>query len=86
MFKATGSMPPKAEEEKKDAVPAAEPEINEPADDVPTPPAEIDDVLDEGLDEGLGSTAGVPDADTAAILEGEQDPLGPDPVIEPVKE
>lgn len=89
---ATGSMPAKPEEEKKDEVPAVEPEINEPSDDVPTPPAEVDDALAEepgapaeGAEgEGNPVSSGT---DTPTIpAEGEQDPNGPDPVTEPVNE
>ncbi len=88
---ATGSMPAKPEEENRDEVPAVEPEINEPSDDVPTPPAEVDDALAEDMGapaEGEGNDNPVPgtSATPPAPAEGEQDPNGPDPVVEPVNE
>lgn len=81
MFKATGSMPVQPGEEKLDDIPAAEPAINEPSEDVPTPSKDSDDALADEL--------GVPkDArgEGNPLPEGELDPSGPEPVVEPVKE
>jgi len=92
MHEATGSMPAVNEEVKKDEVPAEEPEMNEPVDDVPSEP--VDDALDgseapaENGDTPAPAEAANPEGDAATPAEGqsEMDPNGPDPVIEPVNE
>lgn len=93
LHQATGSMPAQPEEEKIDApVEEKEDEINEPSEDVPNGDAlaenEGSELAPEDSPEGTEGASEGDNAqtDTNTAPEGESDPNGPEPVVEPINE